>query len=312
MLSSTIERETKPEVRYIKLGGGGRWEYECLFEEHSLRLGYESDQHRECLDGDWNAVREYWLGHRNGDEGSATRDVNQICDFYELPESTIWLTFHSGLMYWCNAKEFVQERPDGIRIRETVDGWRSKDATGRALRVAELDGRLTQVQAYRGTICQVQNPDYVLRRIRGEQEHEVNAAEKAISDLQDAVEKLVRGLWWGDFELLIDLIFTNAGWRRVSLLGKTQKSLDLELTSPATGRRAYVQVKSRADASTLATCIEEFREHDQHEMYFVCHSYSGRNDLPEIGKPVYFWGIDEISKLVCELGLTSWLINKRR
>lgn len=301
-----------PDIRYIKLGQGGCWETECLFQYHTLRLGYQSNQHEACLNGNWNTVRETWLNIRHGNAGVATNDVNQIRDFYELPESAVWLTFHAGLMYWCTANRIVQERPDGIRERKTVNGWSSLDANGRALRIAELDGRLTQVQAFKGTICNVQNPDYVLRRIRGEPEEDVKATEIALNTLRSAVATLVQGLWWGDFELLVDLIFTNSGWRRVSLLGKTQKSLDLELISPATNRRAYVQVKSRSDANTLTTCVNEFQDHDQHEMYFVCHSFMGDRKIPKIEKPVYFWGLDEISKLVCDLGLVGWLISKRR
>lgn len=37
-----------------------------------------------------------------------------------------------------------------------------------------------------------------------------------------------------DFELLVDLVFTSSGWRRVGEFGKTQKTLDLDLVLPNT------------------------------------------------------------------------------
>jgi hypothetical protein len=46
-----------------------------------------------------------------------------------------------------------------------------------------------------------------------------------------------------DFETLVDLVFSTSGWRRQGVVGKTQKTLDLDLILPSTGERAFVQVK---------------------------------------------------------------------
>jgi len=56
--------------------------------------------------------------------------------------------------------------------------------------------------------------------------------------LKTAIRPLLQSLWWKDFELLADLIFTQSGWQRTSVLGKTEKSIDLELLSPVTGSTA--------------------------------------------------------------------------
>lgn len=299
------------DVRYIKLGQAGCWEHACRFEDSTLRLGYESNQHRECMEGKWDAVREHWRRVRNGNSASAQRDVNQIQAFYELPESTVWITFHGGLMYWCHANSRVHERADGTRERYTVDGWHCTDANSSPLRISELDGRLTKVQAFRGTICEVQDPAYALRRIRGEPEPDVVVAESTKTELERSLANLIDGLWWGDFELLVDLIFTNSGWQRVSRLGKDQKSLDLELYSPATGRRAFVQVKSQADPSAFIESVNAFEEHRLDEMYFICHKFTGNR--PHIrDQRCFFWDRDQLATLTCDLGLTRWLINKRR
>ena len=55
----------------------------------------------------------------------------------------------------------------------------------------------------------------------------------------------------------MDLVFTSSGWRRLGVVGKTQKTLDLSLELPSTGERAFVQVKSRTDSKELADYIEQ-------------------------------------------------------
>ena len=77
------------KIRYIKLGDGGKWERYCIEEQQTLRLGYESPHHQESLNGEWDTVRNFWLSARNGYQGAASRDLNQIRDFYELSETDI-------------------------------------------------------------------------------------------------------------------------------------------------------------------------------------------------------------------------------
>ena len=40
-----------------------------------------------------------------------------------------------------------------------------------------------------------------------------------------ALVPLMHLLTWKDFELLVDLVFANSGWRRVGVVGKTQKTI---------------------------------------------------------------------------------------
>ena len=126
-------------IRFIKLGEGGEWEQSCI-QENTIRLGYKSPHHHISLAGDWNVVREFWLKVRNGNEGAATRDINQIRDFYELAESDIWITFYKRKLYWCHAAHEVIELGDGTRIRNVIGSWSSTDINGRPLRIENLDG----------------------------------------------------------------------------------------------------------------------------------------------------------------------------
>ncbi|MBA2525198.1 MAG: hypothetical protein H0V18_05345 [Pyrinomonadaceae bacterium] len=51
-----------------------------------------------------------------------------------------------------------------------------------------------------------------------------------------------------DFEILFDFVFTTSGWRGVSIVGKTRKTLDLDLILPRPGQ-AFVQVSLKRTAT---------------------------------------------------------------
>lgn len=299
------------EIRFIKLGNNGSWEKSCIEDDNTIRLGYESPYHKECLDGEWKAVRAYWLEARKGNQGTATRDINQIKDFYELSESDIWITFYKRKMYWCHAHKEAQQLEDGSRIRRVIGTWRCEDKNGFPLVIENIDGRVTKVQGFRGTICGVEWPEYLLRKINGDLQPEVEATKKSLAILKADVESLIKGLWWHDFELLVDLIFAKSGWQRISVLGKTEKDIDLDVFSPVTQKRAFVQVKSSTNATQIKECYESFSQYKQyHEMYFVFHSLNGA-DIDISDPKVHLWNLSRVAELVIHAGLIDWLITKR-
>ncbi|CCN82518.1 conserved hypothetical protein [Vibrio nigripulchritudo SFn27] len=300
------------KVRYIKLGDSGKWEKSCLEKEQVVRLGYNSPYHNESLNGEWDVVRGFWLSERNNNSGAATRDINQIRDFYELSETDLWVTFYQRKLYWCHAKKEVIELQDGSRIRKVIGTWNSYDKQGNPLSIENIDGRVTKVQGFRGTICSVEREDYLIRKINGEPQPEVEAAKKSLLILKNNVEGLIKGLWWNDFELLIDLIFSQSGWQRVSVLGKTEKDIDLDVFSPVSQKRAFVQVKSTTNLKQFHEYYGIYKEYKQYdEMFFVYHTINENNNL-EIDDPrVTVWDISRIADLVINAGLISWLIEKR-
>lgn len=301
------------KIRYIKLGDGGKWERYCIEEQQALRLGYESPYHQESLRGEWDTVRNFWLSSRNGNEGAASRDLNQIRDFYELSETDIWITFYQRKMYWCHAHKEVHELEDGSRIRGVIGSWSCYDKNGSPLTIENLDGRVTKIQGYRGTICGVELQEYLQRKINGETQPEIQSTKEALIALKENIENLIKGLWWKDFELLIDLIFSQSGWQRISVLGKTEKDIDLDLFSPVTQRRAFVQVKSSTTESQIQSYCDIFNQHHQYdEMYFVFHTFSGKLENLKLGDPrVAVWDISRVADLVINAGLIDWLLEKR-
>ena len=104
---------------------------------------------------------------------------------------------------------------------------------------------------------------------------EVTKVNEAIINLKAVLTDLIRSLQWKDFETLIDLIFRQAGWQRVSETGKTQKTLDLELFAPVTGERAIVQIKAQSNRQEFLEYQEKFKEmsNDYDKFFYVVHTF---------------------------------------
>ncbi|WP_105883033.1 restriction endonuclease, partial [Haemophilus influenzae] len=240
-------------------------------------------------------------------------------DFYQLGEDTLWITFFGRKLYWAFCSKEVVEESDGSRTRKVISNngnWSCVDANGKELLVDNLDGRVTKVQAYRGTICGVEMEDYLIRRINGEVIEEITEAKEAYETLIKSVEKLIKGLWWSDFELLTDLVFSKLGWQRYSVLGKTEKGIDLDLYSSSTQKRVFVQIKSDTDIKQLDEYVSnfesEYKNYGYSEMYYVYHSGLENIDEKQYqAKGIKLVNGRKMAELVISAGLVEWLINKR-
>jgi hypothetical protein len=301
------------QVRFIKLGQKGGWEQDCIEGPvPCIRIGFRSKQHQECLAGNWEAVFHYWSTTGGKTKGKATEFTNQVKTFYTADERTLWITFYKRKLYWCFTSREVEEWPDGTRVRRSLAPWSCRDVKDEELHVDNLSGALTKVQGFRGTICAVEEQaDYLLKRLNGDLLPEVAQAVGCLDRLECALQTLIPKLGWKDFELLCDLIFTQAGWQRISSLGKTQKTIDLELLSPVTGKRALVQVKSRADLDTFLHYKAKFEQMAQNdEMYFVVHSPSEELAQHQTESRIVLLTAGRLAKLVVSAGLAQWLIRK--
>jgi hypothetical protein len=151
--------------------------------------------------------------------------------------------------------------------------------------------------------------DYLLRKLSDQLSPEIAAAEQAERTLITAIVGLMHLLTWQGFELLVDLVFSTSGWRRVSQVGRTQKTVDLELVLPSTAERAFVQVKSQATLAALneyASRLEQAEAYDR--MFFVWHT----GDISEDSGPedVILLGPSKLARMVLDAGLSSWLREK--
>lgn len=256
-------------------------------------------------------MRDYWEHKENKTKREATKIIHQIEDFYTLGENALWITFYKRKLYWCFAETKVEKLADGRRIRRVKGNWHCQDIRDNELFIEKLSGKLTRIQGFRGTLCSVDEKEYLVRRINGETSPDVTETRDCQCALEKSLEKLIRALGWKDFELLCDLIFARSGGQRVSVVGGTEKSIDLDLQMPITGKRAFVQIKAQADKSTYDEYCQRFQELGQYdEMFFVVHSPSGEVSDWHQSDKIKLLLAANIAKLAVSAGLTGWLIAK--
>ena len=311
-----IPKIAPADARYIKLGTGGRLAQACI-AQGVIRLGFDGVPHEACLTGNWEAVRRS-LRKPDRFSGAATNQAQQIEDFYTLGADTLWITFWDGRLWWAFAEPGVVCDPAKdylTRHRRTVGPWRCTDIAGDQLNVRDFSTKLTQLAAFRGTLCKVSQFDYLVRRINGEAEPLVAEATALQAEFVDLARRLVATLHWRDFEILVDRIFADSGWRRVGVLGETQADVDLIVEQVATGERAFVQVKSRANPAVLEDYIGRFHDYGACDrMFFICHSPNkallarAANPAPD----VELWVAETVAEKAIRAGLFEWLIERVR
>ncbi len=307
-----MEPVTANKALFIKLGESGRWESECL-EAGTLRFGYQEIPHEACERGDWVEVERAARGFSK-DQGSATRHVNQVRQFYETDEKTLWVTFHSDRLWWCFSSHKVYALDGNDKERRVIGKWNDSDIFGEPLLKGKLSGRLLAVQGFQGTICSVSELDYLLHKINGTVEPHVAAAQVAYESLQQALIPIIKKLHHKDLEILTDLIFRQSGWQRVGVSGGTERDIDLDLISPATGERIAVQIKSRASADVWRSYWDKYADmRGFSRFYFVTHSPTEalRREASSAGDSDFIlWGVEQLAAQAVRGGLTGWLLDK--
>ena len=298
------------EIRYIKLGAGDKWA-QPSFERAEIHFGHSLIPHEVCARGDWDAVHGIYA--QDGRTPGKARDLTrEIQDFYTLGADTLWITFSGRHLWWAFAKPDVvwlgaDEIGQGARMRKTVDGWRNTDIHGRTLVVDQLSSRLTQTASYRQTLCRVQVPDYLLRRINGVEEPLVVRARESRREMIAVATDMIAGLHWADFETMVDLIFARSGWQRVSRVGARLRDVDIIMEQPTTGETAFVQVKSKANRRTLADYLGRFEQSGCDRFFFVCHSPTGEF-LSDGIRNHHIWTGDRLADATVKVGLFDWLV----
>ncbi|MCC3306734.1 hypothetical protein [Sneathiella sp. HT1-7] len=303
------------KARYIKLGARGGWEQHCL-EKGIAPLAYYDVPHEMALASDREAIRKINLD-LGKTAGTATGHANQILGFYDPDPDVLWITFSGGSLWWAELAPDVEylgsdpeEFPQGSRFRRTVSGWHRVSFGGTPLLIGELSGNLTKVAAYQGTICTLKPDqlDYLLRKLKDEDLPEITVAQDARRQLLATVEDVIQLLTWQDFELFTELLFSRSGWQRVSSLGGTQKTLDLELLLPTTGERAVVQVKSATSQAQLDDYIGRFNAMPADKYFYVYHT--SKHTLDPRDSDIFLMGASALADQALKSGLVDWLIKK--
>jgi hypothetical protein len=318
-MASTIKSKIDSKmlkIKYIKLGEGGKWAKDC-FKNNVIRLGYSSgseDIFHEGIKGNWEKVREHWLADGRS-QSTATSFSNQTKDFFTDDGNTLWITFEDGFLYYgfSDGKDLIQEAPTGKSIHPTVirkmdeNGWSNLDLNNKPLISTQLSGMLIKTAAYRGTLCSFapEAETYLKHRICGTVSNEIDTAEKAKVALQESLKPLIKSLTDKDFEILVSLIFSNSGWRRLSGTGGTQKTIDFELENPVIGESAFVQVKTKTTQKEFDYYVQKKRDSYYARMFYVYHTGTVTSQEEDIS----VWDLNKVTEQVLQNGLTDWVIS---
>lgn len=298
-------------VFFIKLGKGNEFAKECI-KNNYIKLDYRTVNHELCIKQDWDAVKEYFIKTEKTKKQVATNHVNQIKQFYTADENTLWITFIDNKLFWCFAHSEIIPHNDNTKIRPVVSKWFDVDVKENILLTSNLSGKLLKTHGYQGTICNVSENDYVISKLKGEEKPEIKEVKIAFNELKVKLSSLIKHLQWQDFEILIDLIFRQMGWQRVSVLGKDLKTLDLELVSPVTGERAVVQIKTGADLKSYQDYVKRFKSMQEYHKFFFIVS-APKNDLLNYDNSkdnIKLYLTEDVANLAISAGLTNWVIRK--
>ena len=187
------------------------------------------------MKGDWEGVRDDLLAEGRT-KGKATEIANEIRHFYEADENTLWMTF---LAIGCGGR--LLDRASSGSQTAARRGTSSANGGVRTSWVTPYPSRrsavaILQVRRFQGTICSVES-SIRKNKINGCRPTAVSEVESALEVVGTAAPSSDPSSNVAGLRTLVDLIFSNAGWQRISVLGKTQKTLDLDLRSPVTGER---------------------------------------------------------------------------
>ena len=125
-----------------------------------------------------------------------------------------------------------------------------------------------------------------------------------------SIVPLIKNLTWRDFELLVDLVFSSAGWRRLGVLGKTEKDIDLDMVQPVTQERIMIQVKAVASmevARNVENSAELLTQYSR--VFLVTHSFLGALNTENLRR-VEIIDAQRLAPLVLDAGLSDWLLEK--
>jgi hypothetical protein len=318
-VADLLKTATPDDVCYIKLGRGNLW-WPLALKTNTIRLGFRQFDFQLASQGNWSAAKKAYEEVRlDLDAGKVTSAANQVRKFFERPDTTLWFTLADGFVWWCFAETAVEnifdgdvekESKIGARVRKVIDGWRNTDLNGKPLRQDGMTTKITKVISFQETICEPHGRADLLRIIRCQPSAVHVRATESLEKLNLHIGDILDQLQFDEFELLVELIFSSSGWRRISSLGGNQKFFDLALILPTTDERCLVQVKSQTTRPIFEEHVEQFKSYSGYSrMFFAYHTPIDPfvNDDPE---RVSVWSRYEIARQVIRAGLVEWVLER--
>lgn len=299
-------------VRYVKNGKGGKW-WATAKRDNQIQAGWRSVPGALLKNPDYAQILPLCANQQ---------DCNALQTLLDHPSRHLWITFQDDCLWWCLVVDGVTVYDDesedhghfSLQCKQGC-GWSNRSLLNKTLAISDLPGPVTSVAGFRATVCRPGSgrsevTEQILRIIRGETNPLVLTAREARHAYERAVAAMLMKIGWQDFELLVSLLLERTGWIRSSELGKTRKSIDLDVDNWASEERAFVQVKATAAQDELNDYIEQFENAPHYSrMIFAVHTPQGELDTGGREK-VHIWTGKKLSELVVRLGLGGWIESK--
>ncbi|MDL2229975.1 hypothetical protein LJC14_06980 [Treponema sp. OttesenSCG-928-L16] len=302
---------------YIKLGMGGCWESDSIMNGR-IRIGWKSIPLNLIKNSHWDKIKEIIIDDFNDKKTGSTNDFNALRKIIDADSNTVFMTFYAGKMYWCTAKKGSINEDEISKFLVTEKPWSCENIlANRVFEMNQISGRLTKYQMFLGTCCSIGNKlnefDYLKKIINGDESEEYKELVLAKETLKRALIPAIRNLIPKDFEILIDLIFRNFGWKRTSVLGEVMKFFDLVLEEPLTKKLHGVQIKSKANYKIYKEYKEKFDENyksDFTSFFFVVHTSDKNLENITSEDNIIILNAPDIADYAIDSGLITWVMNK--
>jgi hypothetical protein len=293
---------------YIKLGQKGMWE-KSSFKNNIIRIGWNEQSTEDINQKRWGLIqKQLYKGAKTKAVG--TRDFNDLKRIVESDSEDIWITFYSSQLWWCNLGEIEIFEDNVSKYRKLKGKWYNHDINDNLLTLYKIPGILLKLQGYRGTVCSIKEKEELKRLINSQKSESYKRITTCKKQLEEEIITALNMLHWKDFELLVDLIFRNAGWRRISVLGETMRYIDIELEEPITGDIYQVQVKSTASKNDFQKYIDNLPKSYYRKVYFVVHSPEKDLELYHCPSNVELILPFRLAQMIIEYGLLNWFLTK--
>ena len=297
-------------VYYLKLGKSGIWE-ESSIRENKLRIGWSGIDLDDINQGNWDRVRESVI-REYATKGAGTRDFNALKTIVDSTPDDIWITFHADRMWWCRVGKPVVFEDQTSKYRELESPWCDRDRDGKTLRINDIPGQISKTRGFRATVSRVKEAEAIRRLLNNQPSHAYEVISSAEAELVKVVIDGIRHLHWRDFEILVDLIFRNAGWQRVTKVGGELKFIDMELMEPIIKERYQVQVKSSASLQDFRRYADQFNPSLFRRLFFIVHTPTDDLEryVPESETGVELVFPERLAQMVVDFGLVDWVLKK--
>lgn len=309
---------------FIKLGKSGKWEEDSI-KNNRIRIGWKKIPLEFIKEQKWEQINSKIKEDFEEREKKSgwTNDFNALKSICTADSDTVFITFYGGKMWWTKINCNSVKQDDISKYFETSLPWSDRSINGRLFELNSISGRITKLQGFMGTVCSVGNTlgefDYLKNIINGNETKEFLELVKAKEQLKNALIPAIKNLTPYDFEILVDLIFREIGWKRTSVVGAQMKDLDLVLEEPFSHKLHAVQIKSKSNLPQLEKYIKSFNSsytNDFESFFYFVHTpdegiekFSKENTEEEKIRIIL---VDKIADYVIDYGLINWVMEKTK